>query len=113
MSYFKTYIILVFLVKIIFICLAITNLYLKRNHMASSDLGLTIQFWKYRVEFIFTFLMSLLLIYIFNPTANKIYKINYETMLLFFLFGIILLITSNWNSFITEAVWFQEFKQIL
>lgn len=113
MSYFSWYVILVFVVKILLICLAVTNLYLKRNNMESSDIGMKIQFWKYRVEFIFTFLMALLLIYIFNPRANKVYKINYEVMLLLYLFGFVLLITANWNSFITEAIWFQDLKQII
>ncbi len=52
-------------------------------------------------EFLFVFLMSLLLLYIFNPYSPKI--INYETRLLFFLLGVILLITSNYSVFLQDT----------
>ena len=61
-------------------------------------------------EFLFEFMMALLLIYIFNPRNNRM--ITYETRLLFFLLGIILLITANYGIFFNETKNTILFKKI-
>ena len=48
---------------------------------------------KTKVENVFKVLMSLLLIYLFNPRTDRSILIDYQTKLLLCLFGIILLIT--------------------
>jgi len=63
MKYFDSYIILTFIVKIIFIILALTNIYLEAKGKKNSSLATEINYWKKRVEFIFKILMALLLIY--------------------------------------------------
>jgi hypothetical protein len=89
MDYFTSYIFIIFAVKILFILFSATNLYLKMKGKENSDLYKTLFYWKGRVEFIFVILMSLLLIYLFNPRKNKNYMINGETRMLLYLFGIV------------------------
>lgn len=49
-------------------------------------------------EFIFMFLMSLLLLFLFMPNTNNIKYITKETKILMFLYGILLIITANWRT---------------
>jgi hypothetical protein len=113
MKYFDSYIILTFIVKIIFIILALTNIYLKTKGKEKSSLANKVKYWKERVEFIFVFLMALLLIYLFSPRANRTTMINGETKLLLFLFGFILLITAKWSVFFKESKWFVYLQKSL
>lgn len=108
MDKYSMYIFLIFFIKLCFIILAVTHLYLKRVGKTNSKKDITVLFWKERVEFVFILLMSLLLIYLFNPRTNRIFMIDYETKLLLFLFGIILIITANWNTFIKESDIFKD-----
>jgi len=93
--------------------MAITHIYLKIKGKENTNLDKKIVYWKERVEFIFTVLMALLLIYLFNPRKQRITIINGEIKTLLFLFGIILIITSNWNTFFHESIWFTKIQNIL
>ena len=99
MNRYDVYIYLIFAVKIVFIVMAILHLFLKIKGKKDSELDKKIVYWKERMEFIFTFLMSILLMYLFNPRKNNMYMVNEETKLLLFLFGFILLITAKWSDF--------------
>ena len=122
MTFLEIYIFFIFFIKLIFIILAITNLYLKKQipveekeNQENQENKKTdkikkqietqekIENWKKHIELLFKFLMSLLLIYIFNPRYNRIHLINYEAKLLFFLFGIILVVTAQWKEIINES----------
>lgn len=83
-----------------------------KQNSSSSTFNTLINYWKERFEFIFIFLMSALLIYLFNPRKNRGVLINGETKLLLYLFGFILLITANWKLFIKETKWFQDIQHI-
>ena len=111
MNHFNNYILLIFLVKICFIVLSVIHIYLKVKGKTNSNTDKTIVYWKDRIEFIFVILMSLLLIYLFNPRKDKTHLINNETKLLLYLFGFILLITAKWNNFITESKWFEYLQE--
>lgn len=113
MKYFDMYIILIFIVKIVFIILSLYRLYVKAKTPEDKKLLETIEFWKSKAEFIFISLMSILLVYLFNPRANNISMIDGETKLLLYLFGFILLLTENWSSFIHESSWFKKLQIIL
>ncbi len=114
MSYFNMYVIIIFIVKILFICLAIYGLYLKAKKSKDKKKMQTVQFWKERMEFMFITLMSILMIYLFNPrTSNKAVMIDGETKLLLYLFGFVLLLTENWSNFIHESPFFKKFQSIL
>ena len=122
MTFLEIYIFFIFFIKLIFIILAITNLYLKKQIPVEEkenqetqenkktdkikkqiELREKIENWKKHIELLFKFLMSLLLIYIFNPRYNRVHLINYEAKLLFFLFGIILIVTAQWKEIINES----------
>ena len=97
----------IILIKIVFILSAVGHLFL--SHASSNkakQLDPKFLYWKKRTEFIFIASMAILLIYHFKPGKNK--PISEETSLLFFLFGWILLITSEWNIFFKEAPWYKK-----
>ena len=117
---YSSYIYFIIIIKIIFIILSIYSIILskkttkttktkttktKTTKTTLNDKYFKIIYWRERMEFIFIISMAILLIFLFNPfyTINNInYKkceINYQTRLLLFLFGIILVITSNWKLF--------------
>jgi len=79
--------------KIIFIGLIIAEGYLWVKGKKSSDMDKKLHMIKTKVENVFKILMSLLLIYLFNPRTDRSILIDYETKVLLCLFGIILLIT--------------------
>lgn len=107
MNNFDTYITFIFLIKIGFIIMTLTHLYLKLKEKEHTYLDKKILYWKDRFEFIFTTLMAVLLIYLFNPRHDKSILIDNETKILLYLFGFVLLITSDWNTFIKETSWFK------
>jgi hypothetical protein len=109
MNKFDIYITLIFIVKISFIILAVYRLYIKAKNPKNKNLKI-VEFWKERFEFIFISMMSVLLIYLFYPRANRINMIDGETKLLLYLFGFVLLLTENWSSFIHEAPWFKKLQ---
>jgi hypothetical protein len=136
MSFLDTYIYFIFFIKIIFIILAIVNLYLKKqipdekeekdkdknndknkektNKIKKQlETQQKIEYWKTHIELLFNFLMALLLIYIFNPRQNRINLINYEAKELFFLFGIILIVTADWKEIIKESPIFTDIQNVL
>jgi hypothetical protein len=110
MKHFSLLIYLILINKIGFILMSITHLYLKFKGEEKSDLDIEILYWKSRFEFIFVFLMSFLLIYLFNPMRPNV-VIDSETKLLLFLFGFMLLLTAKWNLFFQEAKWFRLFQK--
>ena len=107
------YVTFIFLIKIGFIIMAVTHVYLKAKGKEKSDLDKKILYWKERFEFIFIALMSVLLIYLFNPTTERTNLIDKETKILLYLFGFILLITAKWDIFITESQLYRKFQNIL
>jgi len=113
MEYFSSYIFLLFVLKFCFIIMAITTIYLKFKHRENTEIYKTFFYWKGRVEFIFVVLMSLLLIYLFNPRKNRLFMIDRETKLLLYLFGIVLIITADWSNFIHESKWFQQAQEVV
>jgi hypothetical protein len=93
----------IIIVKVIFIILLITQFYFKYKQPNNTKLLNNLKLWRTQIEFIFIFFMSLLLIYLFNPRINRVYIIDYETRLLLFLFGIILIISADWEKFFTNV----------
>ena len=113
MKYFDKYIVLVFIVKICFIVLSVTHIYLRATGKSNTNINNTVVYWKERMEFIFIFLMSCLLIYLFNPRKDRIQMIDTQTQWLFYLFGFVLLITAKWNTFITQSKWFNYIQETI
>jgi len=112
MNKYDSYIIFIIIVKIGFILMAISHIYLKVKGKENSDIDKTVIYWKERFEFIFVFLMSLLLIYLFNPRHDNTKLIDTETKILLYLFGFILLLTAKWETFFSEAKWYKYVKTL-
>jgi hypothetical protein len=101
---------IIIFIKIFFILATVGHLivgHLSNKSTNVNKVDLKFLYWKERTEFIFIFLMALLLIFIFNPRYDNKKFITKEMSLLFFLFGIILIITADWNLFFTEAKWYK------
>jgi len=105
MKYYDMYITFAFFVKIVFIILALTHIFLKLKGKENSALDIKIKYWKERVEFVFVIIMALLLIYLFSPRKDRSTTIDKETKMLFYLFGFVLLITVKWEVFFRESKW--------
>jgi hypothetical protein len=111
MTKYDMYITFIFLIKVGFILMALTHIYLKAKGNEKSNLDKKILFWKERFEFIFIVLMSILLIYIFNPRAERNNSIDKETKILLYLFGFVLIITAKWDLFIKESPLMRRFQK--
>lgn len=113
LSGYKLFIYLIVATKLVFIILSVSNLVLKSKNQGESKRAKEILYWRDRVEFFFIILMSLLLIYLFNPRSNNLSKIDRETQYLLYLYGFIMIITAKWADFISEAKWFSNLQEIL
>ena len=109
MEYLKIYLIFVVFVKCLFLFFALRHLYframlLKQPNNATYKESLEkTKIYKDKTEFVFTNLMALLFIYIFNPRNQNEKYIEKETKLLMYIFGFVIIITSDWNQFISES----------
>ena len=104
MNYFDDYIYTIFILKLIFMILSITNIYLKVKYPGEeTDLDKNVVFWKETISFIFVFLMACLLIYLFFPSTSKTVEIGGATRELLYLFGIVVLFTAKWGEFFKES----------
>lgn len=110
MTKYNIYVTFIILIKIGFILMSVTHIYLKAKGQEKSDLDENILYWKDRFEFIFIALMALLLIYTFNPRTDRSILIDNETKLLFYLFGFVLLITAKWDIFFKESRFFKQIQ---
>jgi hypothetical protein len=113
MKPYNIFLTLIIFVKIIFIILALVHQYLKFTNQEHSELDTIIEYWKTRIEFVFVFLMALLLMYLFNPQTDKKSMIDKETQLILFLFGVVLIVTADWSDFIKESIIFKTIQKIL
>jgi hypothetical protein len=107
------FIVFIVLIKIIFVISAVSHIFMSHAHnqKLKDDVDPKLVVLKERTEFVFIISMSILLIYHFIPGKNKV--VTEESALLFFLFGIVLLITAKWSLFITEAPWYKRIIQSL
>jgi len=104
-DYFLLFIVVI---KLIFVLAAVGHIILSHStNKKAAKAEPKLVYWKERTEFIFIISMAILLIYHFNPIWPQKY-INSETSLLFVMFGIVLIITADWNIFVTESPWYKR-----
>ena len=113
MKLYNDYLYFLILLKVLFILLAITKIYLKFKKQEKTTLYTHIDFWKSRIEFMFIFFTAFLLIYLFNPFSKKIIEIKGETKILLFLFGFVLLISADYADFFKESKTFVYLQKIV
>lgn len=109
------YIYFIIFLKVVFILLALSDFILKhfyKNNVNLMSLESKLNYYKKRIEFIFIICMVILIIFIFSPRHNRMIYLTKEMTILFYLFGFILLITADWDLFITDAKWYNDIKKI-
>lgn len=117
MGYLRMYLILVVCVKFLFLYFALRHLYFRAmllknpTNVVYKDSLERSKTRKDQTEFVFTNMMALLFIYIFNPRHQNEKYITKETKLLMYIFGFIIIITSDWNQFISESTIFNVLKK--
>jgi hypothetical protein len=98
------FILFIIFIKVTFLLSAIANAISSRSHNVKVQLLQPKFKWlKERTEFIFVSSMALLLIIYFRPGSNL--QVYGKSRILFFIFGIILMLTANWDLFIKESYW--------
>jgi hypothetical protein len=90
--------------KGLFLFFAVWNFYLKKkndggDNGAKNKLEKRISYYKNLTENIFIVLVSILLIYLFNPYHDHKYLDDKYVKALFFIYGILMLITFDWSEF--------------
>jgi hypothetical protein len=108
----STFVIFIYLLKLAFIILSLYKIYVKRKTPYDDVKVEQIQFWKERIEFVFIICMSILLIKVFYPFSNQTYISN-DKRTLFFLFGLILIVTARWEDFFSESKAFVELQKVI
>lgn len=94
-------------IKVLFLLSALSNIFLTKiikNDKLIQTFSHKLETIKHQTEFAFIFLTSILMIAIFNPRENNMKYINHHVKLLFFLFGIILIVTAKWGLFFHESI---------
>jgi len=99
-------------IKIVFFINVIIYLYLKYFTKLHSYEKI-IKYIITRINFIFSISISILLIFIFGPHHNNIIYVTTDMSVLFYIFGILLFITSNWEIYFKEPIWFKDLTEIL
>ncbi len=88
---------------------AISGYYLKPD----TSLAKLVIFWKERFEFIFIASMAILTLIIFRPFQNNNIYITPHEQLLFFMYGNIILISADWNLFITQSTILKKLRSVI
>jgi hypothetical protein len=107
------YIVFIFIIKILFAITAAIAFYLAHTKKNEGAFYEDIVYWRDRFEFIFVACVSTLIIYFFNPRNKKPLDFDFETKLLFFIYGWIVLIKANWQIFLGESYVLHAIQKII
>ena len=115
MTAYNLLIILIIMIKVIFILLKGLAFYNRVMGIKDTLFSTNVLFWADRVEFIYTFLMAILIIALFRNAVKVGVLCIYdkETIFLMYVFGFILLFTADWNEFISESTIITYVQNIL
>jgi hypothetical protein len=100
---FDLFLLFIIIIKIVFVIATVGHVVASHSNnfkIANADPAF-IELKEY-TEFIFTIAMAILILYHFNPYVKRV-SVDEESKVLFFIFGIIIILTSNWNLFFTES----------
>lgn len=103
MNLYNILIYVTFFVKVSFLFTLIYLRYVKTKQPKNMILQAKLTTIKEQLDFVFIWLMSLILIINFNPYV-KFIQIDPETKLLFFLYGIIMIFTANYTFFESNSI---------
>lgn len=106
---FFNFVYFIIFVKGLFLFFAIWNFYLKKRNGGGNGgnggnggetrLEKRVSYYKNLTENIFVVLVSILLIYLFNPYHDNKYLDDKYVKILFFVYGILTLVTFDWSEF--------------
>ena len=103
---FSYFIYFIILIKILFLFFAVWNFYLKKKHGRGGGTGgetkleKRVLYYKNFTENLFMVLVSILLIYLFNPYHENKYLLDDKYVkALLFIYGLLILITFDWSVF--------------
>jgi len=96
-----------FCVKIGFLITVFYLKYITHTDPKNVKLQLTLSTAKGQFDFVFILLMSTILIINFNPYVEVI-RIDRETKLLFFLYGVIMILTANYTNFENKSIFLHD-----
>jgi hypothetical protein len=105
-KYINLFIYFIIFIKIIFLLCVIGEITFKYYHKNSTQSKYwegIFEYWHQRTEFIFSICIAVLLIFIFSPKNNHVIYITKEMTILFYLFGLFLILTAKWSLFISES----------
>jgi hypothetical protein len=100
-SLFDSLVVFIILVKLIVFIFSALHIYDIVDHK-DAEWAL---YWKERFEFVFIVSMSLLCMLLFNPFYKGALVVDHAVRKLFFLYGVLILITCNWNTFFKLPPW--------
>lgn len=106
MNSYDCFIYYIVLNKILFVIFGVWHFILVRENKGETEFSSSLHIWKEYCEFMFIACMAILSIYLFNPFLEVRPAINYETRVLLFVFGWIVLLNSNWTLFFEQSKWF-------
>ena len=104
MNNLQKFIYFIIAVKVVYLILELINFCLKLKGSKNTAKYNQIKYWKEKIAFLFKILMSIFLIYIFYPKVKRSDNLDKESKILLYLFGIILIISADWNGFIRYSV---------
>jgi hypothetical protein len=102
-DYFIYYIVLN---KILFVLFGVWHFIIVRENKGETEFSSNLHNWKEYCEFMFIACMAILCLYLFNPFLKVRPAINYETRVLLFVFGWIVLLNCKWDLFFEQSKWF-------
>jgi len=104
MNNLQKFIYFIIAVKVVYLILELINFCLKLKGRKNTAKYNQIKYWKEKIAFFFKILMSIFLIYVFYPKVKRSDNLDKESKILLYLFGIILIISADWNGFIRDSV---------
>jgi len=84
---------LIIVIKFAFLIFIITYNFVRGS---GGKFETTVLYWKEKIEFIYIFVMVLIILYIFFPYGKNIKFLTKKMCHLIFLYGIVSLLTLNW-----------------
>jgi hypothetical protein len=106
MSSYDFFIAYIILNKLLFVFFGVWHFVIVRENVGETELSYKLNIWKEYFEFMFVISMALLTLYLFNPILEVRPAINFETRVLLFIFGWIVLLNCKWELFFEQSKWF-------
>jgi len=109
MNFFRIYLNAVIVIKFFYLYFTVREIYFRyksvkqpKNNNYKEKLE-QVRHYKTQTDFVFMVSMAFLFIFIFNPWKNNDKYLDTHSKYLMYIFGFIILFTSDWNVFISDS----------